>query len=229
MSVSPGTQGDTLMSAKRLAVSYSRFSSPKQLAGDSAERQADLFRSFCDRHKLKPHAEVYADKGKSGYSGKHLEKGRLGQLIAAAEEGRFAKGTVIVVEAWDRLGRLRPDQMTTLVSQLLKTGVSIGVCRLDDVFTLEDFGTHKWTTLAVFVQLAYQESKQKADRISAVWKRRRERAREEGEPMAQRLPAWLERVNGVVRVIPERAAAVRRIFQLAGAGYGNVRIIRQLV
>jgi DNA invertase Pin-like site-specific DNA recombinase len=214
---------------RRLAVSYSRFSCPLQAKGDSADRQDREFRAFCQVHNLTPSGEVFADRGRSGYHDEHRKKGRLGHLIAAAKDSRFEPGTVIVVEAWDRLGRLRPDKMTALVAELVQTGVAIGVCRLNDIFTEEDFGTHKWTTLAVFIQLAYQESKQKADRVAASWERRRQRARESGALLGCHLPAWLELVNGEARLIPERAAVVRQIFRLAAQGYGQTRIIRWLV
>jgi DNA invertase Pin-like site-specific DNA recombinase len=213
---------------RRTAVSYSRFSDPKQAAGDSLDRQDRDYRAFCERHNLTPGKEVFADRGKSGYHDEHHTKGRLGELIAAAKDGKFDPGTVVVVEAWDRLGRLRPDRQTKLVAELLETGVSIGVCRLDDVFCEDDFGTHKWTTLAVFIQLAHQESKQKADRVAASWERRRQRARDEGTLVGSRLPAWVEVVGGKPRLIPERAAAVRRIYELAADGLGHTRIVRAL-
>src|SRR4051812_34079817 len=191
--------------ARRLAISYSRFSDPRQGKGDSEDRQERMFREFCRRYDLTPLVEVFADRGRSGYKDEHRKKGRLGHLIAQAKDGRFDPGTVIVVEAWDRLGRLRPDKQTELIAELLRTGVRIGVCRLDDIFSEDDFGTHKWTTLAVFIQLAYQESKQKADRVADSWKQRRKKAREEGESLSCRLPAWLEGRDGEVKVIPDRA------------------------
>ena len=92
---------------RRLGLSYTRYSDPKQGGGDSETRQEEMFRGFCTRHNLTPLREVYADRGLSGYKDAHRQKGRLGQLIAAANDGRFEPGTVIVVEAWDRLGRLR--------------------------------------------------------------------------------------------------------------------------
>src|SRR5262249_8184600 len=144
------------MSARRIAVSYSRYSDPSQGKGDSEDRQERDFRNFCRRHNLTPLSEVYADRGRSGYKDEHRKKGRLGQLIAAAKDKRFEPSTVIVVEAWDRLGRLRPDRQTELVAELLRTGVHIGVCRLDDIFTEDDFGTHKWAMLSTFIMLAYQ-------------------------------------------------------------------------
>jgi DNA invertase Pin-like site-specific DNA recombinase len=214
--------------ARRTAVSYSRFSDPKQAAGDSTDRQDRDYRSFCERHNLTPGKEVFADRGRSGYHGEHRTKGRLGDLIQAAKDGRFDPGTVVVIEAWDRLGRLRPDRQTELVAELLRTGVSVGVCRLDDIFAEDDFGTHKWTTLAVFIQLAHQESKQKAERVAASWDRRRQRAREDGAMLRSSLPAWVEVRGGEPRLIPERAAAIRRVFRLAADGLGHTRIVGAL-
>jgi DNA invertase Pin-like site-specific DNA recombinase len=187
-----------------------------------------MFRAFCERHDLIAMQQVFTDRGRSGYRDEHRKKGRLGQLIAMAKDGRFEPGTVIVVEAWDRLGRLRPDAMTSLISDLLKCDVGIGVCRLDDVFTDQDFGTHKWLTLAVFVQLAYQESKQKSERAAASWEHRRSLARKDGRLLTTVAPSWIEVVNGKPRLIPERAAAVKKIYQLAAEGFGHGRLVREL-
>jgi DNA invertase Pin-like site-specific DNA recombinase len=215
---------------RRTAISYTRFSDFKQGAGDSETRQAKDFRAFCQYHNLTPLQEVFADRGKSGYKDEHRKKGRLGQLVALAKDGRFEPGTVIVVEAWDRLGRLRPDRQTALVAELLQTGVQIGVCKLNDIFVEEDFGTHKWTVLSVFIELAFQESKQKAERVASSWAARREKAREDGSPITTRLPAWLEcGEDGTIRQIPERVAAVKRIFRLAAEGMGHTRIVKQLI
>ena len=61
------------------------------------------------------------------------------------------------------------------------------------------------------------------------WQRRRERARERGGLVTNRLPAWMEMGDGgVPRLVPERAAAVRRIFQMAGEGMGLRRILAEL-
>src|SRR6516165_4437874 len=89
-------------------------------------------------------------------------------------------------------------------------------------------GTHTWTTLAVFAQLAYQESKLKAERIGASWIRRRDKARENGKLMTGRVPGWLEMKNGEIVPLPERVAARKRLFALSGAGSGKSRIIRTL-
>lgn len=213
---------------RRTAISYTRFSNPSQASGDSEDRQQEMFERFCQRHNLTPLRDVFRDRGRSGYSGAHRTKGELGRLVEESKIGRFESGSVIVAESWDRLGRLRPDLQIELLKELLVTGVDIGICRLDDVFTLADFGSHKWTTLAVFTQLAYQESRQKADRLKHSWESKRARARDKGELLSARVPAWLEVVNGVIRPIPDRAALVQRMFQLAAEGHGTKRIVRLL-
>jgi DNA invertase Pin-like site-specific DNA recombinase len=226
---------------RRIGISYTRFSDPSQATGDSEGRQARDFKTFCNLHNLTPLVETWNDRGRSGYHDEHRKKGDLGRLIAAAKDGRFEPGTVIVVEAWDRLGRLRPGRQTDLIAELLHTGVDIGICKLNDVFTLDDCGSHKWIVLQVFVQLAYQESKQKADRIAESYGTRRLLAREGKEMpprkrdgrktklITNRLPFWLHVVNGEPVPIPERVAALKRIFRLSADGFGRARIIRTLV
>jgi DNA invertase Pin-like site-specific DNA recombinase len=216
-----------------IALSYDRFSSLLQADGDSEDRQNRAYAAFCERHQLQPAKEMFIDRGVSGFRGAHRKKGALGRLIEIAKTGVFRpkKGApryVLVVEAWDRLGRLRPDKQMALISELLRSGLKIGVCRLDDIFTEADFGTHKFTTLSVFVQLAYQESKQKSERVAASWSQRKKKARESGELATGKVPAWLTVVNGKARVIPERVAVIKQIFDYAIAGYGHTKIVQAL-
>src|SRR5262245_2454721 len=140
---------------RRLGLSYWRFSDPKQAEGDSEARQAKDFRAFCERHNLTPLRDVFGDRGRSGFKGHHRTRGELGALIRAAEGGRFdPPGSVVcVIESWDRLGRLRPDLMIDLIRELLGAGLAIGICRLNQVFELTDFGTDKWVALSMFVFL----------------------------------------------------------------------------
>jgi DNA invertase Pin-like site-specific DNA recombinase len=213
---------------RRLATSYSRFSDPKQAGGDSEDRQQRRFRQFCQAHNLTPLPGVYADRGRSGYKNEHRQKGEFGKLLKAASEGKFEPGTVIVAEAWDRFGRLRPDRQVALMAELLKTGVAVGICSLNDIFVESDFGTHKWTIFSTFAQLAYQESKQKSERVASSWASRRERARKDGTLAGSPLPAWLEKSGDEVRLIPERVAVVKKIFKMAADGMGHKRIVKAL-
>ncbi|HEY7311398.1 MAG TPA: recombinase family protein [Gemmataceae bacterium] len=237
--LSDPSRGDA--DSDNLALSYARFSDPSQGDGDSEDRQARDFATFCHLHKLTPSKNIFIDRGLSGYHGRHVKsKGDLRRLIDLAKRGTFPKGTVIVVEAWDRLGRMRPDLQTDLVMELVRTGVGIGVCKLNDIFREADIGTHKWIVLQVFIQIAYQESEQKSRRLKEAWKTRKEKARKgELQPprkkdgrvtmtLNSRGPAWLEEKDGKWAVIPERVKVVKRIFELARKGYGHKRIVQTL-
>src|SRR5262249_51530013 len=46
--------------------------------------------------------------------------------------------------------------------------------------------------------------------------------------VTSRLPAWLEVRDGKIVLIPDRAAVVRRIFGMAGGGYGLASIVKRL-
>jgi hypothetical protein len=73
------------------------------------------------------------------------------------------------------------------------------------------------------------ESNAKSMRNGAAWKRKRQAARDGGATMTRSLPAWIEERNGERCLIPERAEAIRRIFQLAARGYGIVLTIKALI
>jgi hypothetical protein len=219
------------VSPHRSAVSDSRFSDPKQAGGDSLDRQDREYRAFCQLHKLTPGKEVFADSGRAGNHGAHRTRDELGKLLDVAKDGRFDPGTVVVVEAWDRLGRLRPDRQTELVAELLRTGVSIGVCRLNDIFTEDDFGTHKWTTLAVFIQLAHQAVRVVGSVAVAApdtsWRvlRRITRSRTGGDSDPRPCCCVSESVTsgkGIVSI--PRATAARRRVAIGTPGCENVRV-----
>ena len=73
------------MAAKKLAVSYARWSDPKQNTGDSRTRQEQDYRQFVQTHNLTPSGQAFADEGASGFRGKHRTKGQLKHLVEAAQ------------------------------------------------------------------------------------------------------------------------------------------------
>jgi DNA invertase Pin-like site-specific DNA recombinase len=204
-----------------------RWSKAEQSSGDSKRRQREEFLAFCVNHDLTPADKGYADEGVSGFSDKRRTKGSLGRFIELAKRGAFEKGTVLVVEAWDRLSRERPDKTINLVQDLLRTGVSIGVCRLNNVFSEGDFGTEKFILLTLFAQLAFQESQQKSDRLKAVARARKRRAAE-GIILTGNPPAWIRIEGGKYVPIPDKAETVKYVFKLAGEGIGVHKIVQRL-
>ncbi len=78
----------------------------------------------------------------------------------------------------------------------------------------------------------------KSERVGAAWAEKKNDARKNGTIQTTRLPAWLEVVGrkrvgkhvsgGEFRVIPERVAVVKRMFDMVCNGYGLSLIVKQL-
>ena len=79
-----------------------------------------------------------------------------------------------------------------------------------------------------FVGKAWGEKKRRAREWAEKAARRRGTAAGERETLTHRLPAWVEEKDGRLVLIPERAAVVKYIYQLAAAGYGAARIVKRL-
>ncbi len=49
------------------------------------------------------------------------------------------------------------------------------------------------------------------------------------EVLTHCLPTWIEEPTGKLVLIPERAVVVKHVYQLAGAGYGSMLIVKKLI
>ena len=219
---------------KRNCYSYTRFSSSQQAEGDSHRRQIERAQKFCADHR-NPELELnetrFEDLGVSGWTGKNIEKGALGDFIAAVKAGKIPKGSCLLVENWDRFSRLKPMEAYTKVGEIIKAGV--------DMITLEDgkFHTeenyHDFTNLIgslVIMQRANEESATKSKRIRAAYENKRKLAKEGKDILSGNRPPWLK-VNADktgFEFRPERVAILHRIIRLIKEGKGKREIARML-
>lgn len=208
------------------AISYIRFSAIHQGSGSSVERQSELTQDWLRRH---PEYELsklsQKDLGRSGFKGVHLDHG-LGRIISAIEDGKITSGDALLIEAFDRLGRLEPLVMVELITKIVRNGV--------DIYTLQDNQKYDQNKLnensgSLFilvgkVQAAHDYSKQLSKRISASYEARRKRARQ-GEAIKVVRPEWLNTDNK----LNERAEAVKASLQLYRKGVGAKTILNTLV
>ncbi|WP_139503324.1 recombinase family protein, partial [Escherichia coli] len=90
----------------RSVITYLRFSSATQGAegADSTRRQNELFKQWLRKNSDAQVVASFSDEGLSGYKGKHLT-GQFGDMLARIESGEFPGGTILLVEAIDRIGR----------------------------------------------------------------------------------------------------------------------------
>jgi len=217
------------------AISYKRFSSPKQGRGDSDRRQTDLTQDYCRRHRLRL-INTYLDAGLSGFSGENLNDGSaLRALLHAANAGAFKPGTRLIVESLDRLSRREISLAVRLFLDILDTGLVI-VTLIDgeQVFTKKrvDNDLTALIIVIVFLSRANNESKNKRERALQAQQTARRKARERKIPITAECPRWLRLVGrGDDRhfvVDRDRARVVEHIFKLAASGTGQLRIVRYL-
>lgn len=213
-----------------VAYSYIRFSSPEQAKGDSLRRQTQKTAEWCERRGIHLDASLsLRDLGVSAFKGRHRDdKKALGQFLKLVERGRIPKGSYLVIENLDRLSREDERKALRLWMDILDAGINIVQLTPETVFRHDK--TDMMDVMRAIIELSrgHSESVIKSERLARAWQERKRKGRENGDTVTNRLPAWIEERDGKRVLIPERAAVVKRIFQLAGRDYGHGRIARLL-
>ena len=122
------------VSGKPVAYSYIRFSTPDQEMGDSERRQLALAKEHCNRNGLQLSEETFADRGVSGFHGKHRENGALGRLLKAAKPG-----DVLLIEDCDRWSREDPLEALIRLREQVRRGVEVVFMRTGTRVTQDNF------------------------------------------------------------------------------------------
>lgn len=210
-----------------LAYSYIRFSSAEQAKGHSKERQTELCRAYCARERLKLSPDVFFDEGVSGWTGDHLE-GELGRFIGLVNAGDITAGSYLLVENLDRLSRLQVEDAFVLLADLLRKGITVVTLAPEQVYK-KNGDVSAVLSAVLEMYRSNSESSQKGRRLSEVFAKKRDSAKE-GLPMGDVAPGWLRLSEDrrTFLVEPQRAEAVRRIFELTIAGYGKNTIAKML-
>jgi DNA invertase Pin-like site-specific DNA recombinase len=202
------------------AYSYVRFSSKKQEEGDSVRRQVEDTTAWAARAGVHLDASLKPDRGISAFRGKNRDIGSLSAFLKLVESGRVLAGSFLVVEALDRLTREEIQPALLLILNLLQKGIR--VVQLRPVEMTYDSKSDTTAIILMLVELSrgHSESKVKSDRVGAAWAQRRKAARNKSGLMTRKLPAWVKEEGDWMVLIPERAEAVKYIFELSGAGLG---------
>ncbi|RYD50141.1 MAG: recombinase family protein [Verrucomicrobiaceae bacterium] len=204
---------------KRKAVSYLRFSTPGQADGDSKTRQQDATDRYCLQENLEL-IETFHDLGVTASTGAHRKR-RFGDFLEQVRLRKIKKGTVFLVESFDRLSR---EDVTVALNQFLdlinKDGLEIHVIqagRPPSVYKEGSVDSHALMYAIIEMGRAYGESERKSGLISSAWHAQRLRGvpvgKTGGRPMG-RHPSWLNWDAGRWIVIPERVAVIKQIFDL---------------
>jgi DNA invertase Pin-like site-specific DNA recombinase len=215
------TQSTKRAEATALAYSYIRFSTPQQKLGDSLRRQVEHTAAYCAEHGLTLD-ESLRDEGLSGYHGAHRKKGTLGRFVARVEAGDILKGSVLIVEAFDRLSRQEPRLAQQQFLQIINAGVEIVTLIDQQRFSAKSIDSNMgqlFMSIGMMIG-AHAESKNKADRIRDNWTQRRGTIR-------TMVPAWFVKSGDKLTQDKAKVATVRRIFKMA-LTMGAAAIAKQL-
>ncbi len=201
--------------------SYIRFSTPEQALGDSERRQLAGAKAYAAKLGVPFDEDLrMTDRGLSAFHGDHRKKGALGQFLARVQAEEIPSGSTLVVENVDRLSRQDVVDVFSLITDLIRSGISIHTLKPEDTYDRQSLNGGQVWKLVGQVQLAHDESVKKSDRLSAAWAEKRRRAAD-GEVMTRRTPAWLRVKDGRYEVIDAAVEAVRTIFDLKLKGMGK--------
>lgn len=206
------------------AYAYIRLSSQAQALGDGERRQLESATEFAARHGLTID-ETLHDIGVSAFRSKNSRDGALGGFLELAQKGEIGKGSMIVVESFDRLTRDEPVQALQLLLDLIKAEIRIGITATNTVMD----GLTYMVLLPFMSEMsrANSESVHKSIRSMGNWDTKRLKAAK-GVPVSSRCPHWMEVRDGAFLLIPERVEIVKLIYDLYSQGLGQGAIAKRL-
>jgi len=221
-----------------LVYSYVRFSSKRQAEGDSLRRQTEDGDDWIAANGHTKADLSLQDLGVSAFRGANKHKGALKTFLDLAKEGRIPKGSILLIEALDRLSRQGIREANHLFQEILETGVKIAVLKptptVYDESSLDDpIGT---LIPLISFYLASLESKNKSFRIKKDREQKRKESLADQAPIKTKSgeiekmsPAWISWNENKQRFdVNEGAAAIRFIFQQVAKGKGQPTILREL-
>lgn len=220
---------DKTQPTKPRAYSYLRFSTPEQSKGDSKRRQTDLAQRYVESHGLElDDALTFEDLGVSAYSGANVATGRLGEFLAAVREKLVEPGSYLLVENLDRISRQGWwDAMPTLQA-ILNSGITLVTLQSGREYTADVLRRDPMAGMEMVFELfrGKSESDLKGSRVGQAWAAKRARATT--EPLTARVPGWIEKIDHTLKIIPQRAKIVQRIFEWTLKGIGQNKITERL-
>lgn len=202
--------------------SYVRFSSERQLKGDSLKRQNELIDRYTKLKGYELDSQFrYVDVGVPAFRGQNLKEGKLRYFIEAIREKKVPPGSILLIESLDRLTRLKPMEALSVFLEIINADVSI--------VTLTDGIEHgkntpeaqQMSNLLISVTTlcrAHEESLMKSKRLKNAWANKRKDIKK--KYYTKRIPHWLKLSKDELRaeIIEEKTKIVRRMFELCLVG-----------
>lgn len=191
--------------------SYIRFSTRKQARGSSEFRQLEIAPRVAQEKGWKLAEELNAsDLGLSAFAG-HNKK-TLEAIVQARINNKIPNGSVLIIEALDRLTRLTLDDAQQLVRSILLSGLEIYIDNSKRHLTKASLNDPYAVILsAVELNAAGEYSSKLSDRVGKAWKKKREDLKS-GKRLTKKVPGWIDKDTW--KPIKERVEIIKRIFEM---------------
>jgi DNA invertase Pin-like site-specific DNA recombinase len=208
--------------------SYVRFSSKKQATGNSEQRQNDIAAKVAEEKGWILRTDLNArDLGCSAHDGSNLKT--IESIIEAAKANRIPTGSIMIVEALDRVTRLELDRAFQLFRELLNAGIEIYTQQNGRHLTKNDLN-NPFSLMITIGELyaAFEYSSKLSFRVSKAWQHKKARAADK-IILTRMAPAWLDvdRANNKF-TLNHKADIIQRIFDAYSKGKGVRTIMREL-
>ena len=208
--------------------SYIRFSTPEQAKGHSLQRQLSYAREYAEKHNLVlDESLTLRDEGLSAYHQKHITEGAFGIFLSAVRDGKVAPGSLLIIEALDRISRAEPMVAQSILSQIIMAGITVITASDNKVYEREAIKKNPMDlvySVLLFVK-ANEESENKSRRVKDAIVGRIEYWIKYGHGKLIRNgrdPSWLKSNLDKTgfEIIPERVETIKEIINLYNKGWG---------
>jgi DNA invertase Pin-like site-specific DNA recombinase len=209
-------------------ISYTRFSSKRQAKGDSFRRQTEMSAKWCRENGYELDTVLhYEDLGVSAWSGANTEIGAFSEILQLAKHGKIPSGSILIIEALDRLTRQSLRAAIPLFIEILNTGLTVVTLVDGKRWTADSLDNMAEFMLSVLLlSRGFEESERKSGRLREKYEEARRT--ESREPFGA-APGWLVRESKSApwTIVEEKAESVRKVFNMAIAGYGSPQIAKR--
>jgi DNA invertase Pin-like site-specific DNA recombinase len=210
--------------------------------GDSERRQIEVARQYAEQQGFSlDQSAAWVDRGVSGYRGKNISEGALGEFIRRVKAGKIPKGSALLVENPDRISRQPFSECWPWYQEILKGGVELHFLSIHRVLSPK----HAFADvlqIGVKIDRGNSESQMRSQRLAATWAEKKHHSAP-GIVTSNKMPGWLDgkadaSLTRVIRsktkksqrysVNKRKAQIVKRIFEMAADGLGKRLIARRL-
>jgi len=200
---------------KPTAYSYIRFSTPEQSLGDSKRRQIEKTIEYCKQNNLILSDDKFHDEGISGFRGKNKILGELARFLSLCRSKKIKSGSYLLCEHIDRISREKFLNAFETVQNILNEGIILVTFNDGKKYSKQNINNIDMFTLMFSMFQSNEESVKKQERISQVWKNKRNQIKNGNTVKLSQIPNWLEKTkNNEIIKNEKKTEVVVRIFDM---------------